>query len=131
MISLSVNNNFNFPTGTKILYNGTHLIPDNSNDNVTSGATSSGIPQVIAFTSVNGGDPGVNEPINNLETVQKAKVGLTLLRIDDMDQLINLANQTDHVSITSGIITSFYIILYSANCTPPPLLIYARSMHFM
>ncbi|RHZ83019.1 hypothetical protein Glove_100g25 [Diversispora epigaea] len=92
----------------KILYNGTYLIPNNNNSNNTNNnnalSNSSGIPQVIVFTSINGGgDPGVKEPINNFLIMQEARVGLTLLRSDDMNQIINLANQTTHVSVTSDV----------------------------
>ncbi|CAG8615358.1 13266_t:CDS:2 [Acaulospora morrowiae] len=59
------------------------------------------IPQVIVLTSMNGGDPGIKEPINDRSEILKAKTGLTLLRKSDMDQLINLANMTSKVTVTS------------------------------
>ncbi|CAG8668201.1 16767_t:CDS:2 [Acaulospora morrowiae] len=63
--------------------------------------SSSDIPRVIVLTSTNGGDPGVKEPISDQGEILKAKTGLTLLRKSDMDQLMNLANMTSKVTVTS------------------------------
>ncbi|KAF0432785.1 hypothetical protein F8M41_005163 [Gigaspora margarita] len=61
------------------------------------------LPKVIAFTSLNGGDPGVKEPIYNRDLLRNASVGLTLLRKDDMTLIQSLNANIDHIKITSNI----------------------------
>ncbi|CAG8566454.1 5319_t:CDS:2, partial [Acaulospora colombiana] len=70
---------------------------------------SSGIPQVVVFTSTNGGDPGIKEPLDNQGKIQNAKVGLTLLRKDDVAKLMNLSNVTSKVSVTSGNVSGAWL----------------------
>ncbi|CAG8453028.1 22335_t:CDS:2 [Dentiscutata erythropus] len=61
------------------------------------------LPKVIAFTSLNGGDPGVKEPIHNRDLLRNASVGLTLLRKDDTTLIQSLYANIDHIKITSNI----------------------------
>ncbi|CAG8605170.1 10207_t:CDS:2 [Funneliformis caledonium] len=67
------------------------------------GEPTSVVPQVILFTLLNNGDPGIKELFmvdHNL--FKNTKVGVTLLRKDGMLHLESLVSTINHVSITSG-----------------------------
>jgi hypothetical protein len=67
------------------------------------GESTSGVPQVILFTSMNNGDPGIKEPFAiDRDLFKDFKVGVTLLLRNDMLHLESLASTIDHVSVTSG-----------------------------
>ncbi|CAG8442131.1 13756_t:CDS:2 [Cetraspora pellucida] len=60
------------------------------------------LPKVIAFTSLNGGDPGVKEPIYNRDLLRNVSIGLTLLRKKDTTLIQSLNANIDHIQITSN-----------------------------
>ncbi|CAG8485845.1 5064_t:CDS:2 [Cetraspora pellucida] len=60
------------------------------------------LPKVIAFTSLNGGDPGVKEPIYNRDLLRNVSIGLTLLRKKDATLIQSLNANIDHIQITSN-----------------------------
>ncbi|CAG8449317.1 18304_t:CDS:2 [Racocetra fulgida] len=59
------------------------------------------LPKVIAFTSLNGGDPGIKEPVYNRDLLRNVSVGLTLLTKDDTTLIQSLNANIDHIKITS------------------------------
>ncbi|CAI2189384.1 11705_t:CDS:2, partial [Funneliformis geosporum] len=116
--------------GAKILPNGTYLIPQNDSSLQPTkrtfplakkyehfinrnqiynkklmklrGEPTSVVPEVILFASLNNGDPGIKEPFMvDRNLFKEIKVGVTLLRKDDMLHLESLVSTIDHVSITS------------------------------
>lgn len=116
------------PEGTTILPNGTYSIPQNNPSLLSTktfskrnehfinrnemnnkiimrkrGESTSGVPQVILFTSMNNGDPGIKEPFAvDRDLFKDFKVGVTLLLRNDMLHLESLTSTIDNVVITSG-----------------------------
>ncbi|CAG8446568.1 9826_t:CDS:2 [Dentiscutata heterogama] len=72
------------------------------------------LPKVIAFTSLNGGDPGVKELIYNRDLLRNASVGLTLLRKDDTTLIQSLYANIDHIKLTSNI-SPWVLLLQSSS----------------
>ncbi|CAB4389335.1 unnamed protein product [Rhizophagus irregularis] len=117
------------PEGTTILPNGTYSIPQNNlsllstktfskrnehfinrnemNNKIITrkrGESTSGVPQVILFTSMNNGDPGIKEPFAvDRDLFKDFKVGVTLLLRNDMLHLESLTSTIDNVVITSDV----------------------------
>ncbi|CAB5107558.1 unnamed protein product [Rhizophagus irregularis] len=117
------------PEGTTILPNGTYSIPQNNPSLLSTktfskrnehfinrnemnnkiimrkrGESTSGVPQVILFTSMNNGDPGIKEPFAvDRDLFKDFKVGVTLLLRNDMLHLESLTSTIDNVVITSDV----------------------------
>ncbi|CAB4424200.1 unnamed protein product [Rhizophagus irregularis] len=117
------------PEGTTILPNGTYSIPQNNPSLLSTktfskrnehfinrnemknkiimrkrGESTSGVPQVILFTSMNNGDPGIKEPFAvDRDLFKDFKVGVTLLLKNDMLHLESLTSTIDNVVITSDV----------------------------
>src|SRR5436305_1478905 len=120
------------PEGTTILPDGTYSIPQNNSQKRTFSKISkhlinrnqidnkiligdpiSGVPQVVLFTSLNNGDPGIKEPFAvDHDLFKNVKMAVTLILRNDMLRLESQASTIDHVSITSGIvkINDFYFM---------------------
>lgn len=105
--SISQNNPSLLPTKQTFSKRNEHFIDRNEMNNKIimrkRGESISGVPQVILFTSMNNGDPGIKEPFAvDRGLFKDFKVGVTLLLRNDMLHLESLTSTIDHVVITSG-----------------------------